>query len=315
MSILDDVRRRVDVIAIVGPTASGKSALADELASRLASRVVSADAMQVYRHMDIGTAKTPVAERRVPLDCVDIVDPGEPFSVALYERHAHASIDSAIERGELPVVCGGTGLYVRAALEDMGFPAGDQVGNPVRERFEALAAELGPEGLHAYLAERDPDSAALIHPNNVRRVVRALELLEDGSSYAAEHATLHVRVDRHPTAHFGLMLDRARLYERIDGRVDAMIEGGLLEEVESLKKRGFADTLTARQAIGYKELLDVLDGSTPLSDAVEQIKRSTRRYAKRQMTWFRSDPRIRWIDSDGRSVKELADEVIRNICE
>ena len=184
---------RYETVAVVGPTASGKSALADELAVRLGSEVVSADAMQVYRRMDIGTAKTPPGERRAPLRCVDLVDPDEPYSVALYAREAHRAIDEACGRGLVPVVCGGTGLYVRAALEDMDFPAGDQVGNPVRDRYTKLADDIGADALHRRLEEIDPESAALIHPHNVRRVVRAFELLEGGSSYAREHETAAAR--------------------------------------------------------------------------------------------------------------------------
>ncbi len=287
-----------EVVAIVGPTASGKSDLADELAARLGSEVVSADAMQVYRRMDVGTAKTPPDGRRAPLRCVDLAEPGEAYSVALYAREAHAVIDAACAAGRMPVVCGGTGLYVRAALEEMDFPAGGQTGNPVRERYARLAEELGPEEFHRRLAAVDPASAALIHHNNVRRVVRAFELLEQGTSYACEHETLHVRTDRHPTLYVGLSVPREALYARIDARVDRMVASGLLDEVAELAADGFADALTARQAIGYKEFLKVLDGTCSLTDAVEEVKRATRRYAKRQMTWFRADGRIRWLDAE-----------------
>ena len=300
---------RFETISVVGPTASGKSALADELAVRLGSEVVSADAMQVYRHMDIGTAKAMPDERRVPIRCIDLVDPGEPYSVALYSQEAHRAIDNVCDRGGVPVVCGGTGLYVRAALEDMDFPSGDQTDNPVRERYTKLAGEIGATALHRLLKERDPESAALIHPNNIRRVVRAFELLEEGTSYAQEHATLHVRRDRRPTLHIGLSVTRPVLYARIDARVDTMLDRGLLEEVSRLVDDGFGDTLTARQAIGYKEFIDVLQGSKPLGEAVEEIKRSTRRYAKRQMTWFKADERIVWLDAEDQNTLRLADEV------
>lgn len=300
---------RYETVAVVGPTASGKSALADELAVRLGSEVVSADAMQVYRRMDIGTAKTPPGERRAPLRCVDLVDPDEPYSVALYAQEAHRAIDEVCGRGLVPVVCGGTGLYVRAALEDMDFPAGDQVGNPVRDRYTKLADDIGADALHRRLEEIDPESAALIHPHNVRRVVRAFELLEGGSSYAREHETLHVRRDRRRTLHVGLSVPRHVLYGRIDARVDAMLEQGLLDEVARLVDDGLGDALTSRQAIGYKEFIDVLRGLRPLEDAVEEVKRSTRRYAKRQMTWFRADARIAWLDAEDADPARLADQV------
>jgi tRNA dimethylallyltransferase len=297
------------VVAVVGPTASGKSDVADELAARRGGAVVSADAMQVYRGMDVGTAKTPPDRRRAPLLCVDLANVDEAYSAARYALEAHACIDAIVGRGRLPVVCGGTGLYVRAACEDMEFPPGEQVANPVRERYEALAAELGPEAFHALLAQRDPRSAALIHPNNVRRVVRAFELLEQGTSYAAEHATLHERVDRHPTLHVGLELPRDELYTRINARVDRMVEGGLLDEVRALREAGLERGETARQAIGYKELLGVLDGTASLDEAVGAVKQASRRYAKRQMTWFKADPRIVWIDRRDKSADDVADQV------
>lgn len=298
------------VVAVVGPTASGKSALADELSLRLGGEVVSADAMQVYRGMDIGTAKTPVSERRVPLHCVDLVPVDSAFSVALYAEHAHAAIDGLLKRDMVPVVCGGTGLYVRAALEEMDFPPGDQTENPVRAAYARLAEEIGPDALYARLVERDPESAALIHPNNVRRVIRAFELLEQGTTYACEHSTLHVRRDRHPTLYLGLNLNREVLYERINARVDRMVGEGLLAEVESLVAQGLGDALTSRQAIGYKEMLEVVRGEATLDDAVERIKTATRRYAKRQLTWFRSDERIHWLDATRADVSSLADEAM-----
>lgn len=297
------------VISVVGPTASGKSSLADELAVRLGGEVVSADSMQVYRGMDVGTAKTPVEQRRVPIHCIDLVDVGQPYSAALFSQAAHASIDALLRCGTVPVICGGTGLYVRAALEDMGFPDGEQVENPVRVRYEELARQLGNDAFHRLLAERDPRSAALIHPNNVRRVVRAFELLEQGSSYSQEHATLHARCDRHPTLHVGLTMPRQLLYERIDRRVDQMVELGLVEEVRGLMERGLAETLTAKQAIGYKEIVSALRGEVSLEEALDSIKRSSRRYAKRQYTWFNADKRIHWFDISA----EGQDEVVRKV--
>lgn len=302
--------QKASVLAVVGPTASGKSALADRAAAALGSPVVSADAMQVYRGMDIGTAKTPASERLAPLLCVDLADVGEPFSVALYAEAARPQIDRVVASGRTAVVCGGTGLYVRAALEDMEFPPGEQRSNPARERYERMAAEMGPEAFHARLAEADPQSAALIHPNNVRRVVRAFELLEQGTSYAREHATLHERSDRHPTLRVGLSLERSELYRRIDARVDEMVARGLLDEVARLMGEGLAESATAGQAIGYKELVGVVRGERALDDAVAEVKRASRRYAKRQLTWFKADKRVVWLDADGKGADELLAEVM-----
>lgn len=299
------------VISVVGPTACGKSALADEVCLRLGGEVVSADSMQVYRGMDIGTAKTPAGERRVPLHCIDLVDIGQAYSAALFARDAHACIDGLLARDAVPVVCGGTGLYVRAALEEMDFPAGEQQDNETRARYEELAAQMGNDAFHALLAERDPDSAALIHPNNTRRVVRAFELLEQGSSYASEHETLHVRVDRYPTLHVGLTMPRDALYKRIDARVDKMMSLGLVEEVRGLMDAGLSEALTSRQAIGYKEIIEALQGKISMAQAVEQIKRSSRRYAKRQYTWFGADKRIVWLDVSDTSGDRLAEDVCR----
>lgn len=285
-------------IAVVGPTASGKSELAELIASRLPGEIVSADSMQVYRGMDIGTAKRPPARRRVPYHCLDLVEPGVPYSAALFQRDARLAIDDILGRGAWPVVAGGTGLYVRAALDDMSFPKGETVSES-RARYEALAGELGPEGLHTLLAQRDPAAAALLHPNNVRRVVRALEMAEEGTSYAEQAEGFSARTPWYEALHLGLEVDRAVLCERIDARVDEMIADGLLAEVEGLLEAGYRDAVTAGQAIGYKELVPVIEHGADLTAATDAIKQATRRYAKRQMTWFRADPRIVWLRADG----------------
>lgn len=293
------------VVAVVGPTGVGKTAVAEEIAARLGGEIVSADSMQVYRGMDVGTAKPPPNERRVPYHCIDIVGPGEPYSAALYQRDARAAIADVALRGRLPVVCGGTGLYVRAALDDMRFPEGE-LDSAERARLDALAAELTPAELHARLAAIDPESAAVIHPNNVRRVVRALEMAEQGTSYAEQLAGFSERQSVYDAVFVGLTMDRELLYERIAARVGAMMAAGLLDEVRRLLAAGYRDALTAAQAIGYKELVPVAEASAPgtedeagLADAVEEIRRATRRYAKRQLTWFRADPRVRWVDITG----------------
>jgi tRNA dimethylallyltransferase len=253
--------------------------------------------MQVYRGMDIGTAKLPVAERSVPYHCIDLVDPGEPFTAALYQRVARSAIDALLARGITPVLCGGTGLYVRSALDDFCFDEGrEDVALGLRERLTEQAERLGPEAFHALLAERDPQSAALIHPHNLRRTIRAFELLEQGTSYARQHEGFASFASVYPTRFIGLAVEPAVLYKGIERRVDGMVARGLLDELRGLLARGFREAATAQQAIGYKELVPVLEGQRSLEDAVAEIKQATRRYAKRQRTWFRRDARIEWLD-------------------
>ena len=302
------------VVCIVGPTASGKSALAEEVALRLDTSVISVDAMQVYRGMDVGTAKTPVAERRVPLLMVDVADPDEDYSVRLFQRDARACADRLLAEGRVPVLCGGTGLYLNAVIDEMDFPAGER-GGASRERYERMAEELGGDALHALLAERDPASAAIIHPNNVRRVVRALEMLDEGVSYARQHEGLHARAVHYDARLWGLTMSRERLYARIDARVDAMMEAGLLDEVRGLCARGLSLETSSGQAIGYKELLSALAGETSVEEAVELVKRRSRRYAKRQLSWFRHAPRVRWIDLDQTSGEDAVRLVLDDLGE
>lgn len=300
------------VVCVVGPTASGKSALAELVATRLGSSVVSVDAMQVYRGMDVGTAKTPVAERRRPLLMVDVVEPDEDYSVQRFQTDARACVDALLAEGLTPVLCGGTGLYLNAVIDEMAFPAGEKDGG-VRERYERIAAEQGAEALHALLAERDPESAALIHPNNVRRVVRALEMSDEGVSYARHHEGLHERAAHYPARIWGLSWPREDLYARIDARVDQMVEAGLVEEVRALAGRGLTTDVTAGQAIGYKEMLDALSGRIGLGEAVELVKRRTRRYAKRQLSWFRHDGRVRWLEMGEVSLEEACERIVSDL--
>lgn len=307
------------VVAVVGATATGKSSFAEDLAVRLDGEIVSADSMQVYRGMDIGTAKVPVHERRVPYHCIDVVDPGQPFSAALYQRLARESIETVYARGKVPIVCGGTGLYVKAALDNLIFPAGEQVGNEVRDRYLRLAGEHGADWLHSQLEQVDKASADLIAPNNVRRVVRAFEMLADGTSYAEQRSHASELLPYYDTVYLGLSVTTGVLYERIDSRVDEMLADGLLEEVRHLVDAGFAEAITSSQAIGYKEFLPFLDSQEPLDseaflEAAECVKRSTRRYAKRQRTWFKRDARINWIAADeplGQAALQQALELIR----
>lgn len=300
------------IIAITGPTAVGKSAVADELAKRLHTEVLSADAMQVYRGMDIGTAKTPESERSVPLRLIDLVNVDQAYSAALYQRDARMEIQRLQSAGRVPVFCGGTGLYLRAALDEMTFPKGD-VEDGRRAAYNRIAENEGVESLHRLLVDRDPESAKLIHPNNVKRVIRALEMCDEGTCYAEQVKGFSAPRKAYDHVTFALTVDRERLYRRIDARVDEMMEQGLMDEVRSLVKQGVAGTLTARQAIGYKELIDVLEGRSPLDDAVSLIKQRSRRYAKRQLAWCRRDDRIRWICMDDLDIDNAVEFICREM--
>lgn len=301
------------VICIVGPTASGKTDVAQLVALAVGGEVVSADSMQIYAGMDIGTGKLPPEERRVPHHGFDLVQPGEPYSAALFQAFARDCFASIASRGHRAVLCGGTGLYVRAAIDDYEFPQGDQVDNPVRDRWTAFAEEHGPQALWEELQHRDPESAAVVHPNNVRRVVRAFEFLAEGRSYAEQKRNLATLGEAVPAVQFGLAVTPEVLRERIDARVDAMVAAGLVDEVRGLLDAGLREGVTAPQAIGYKEIVEALEGRCSLDEAIDAIKLATRRYAKRQRTWFRRDKRIRWVDADAGDAQATAREILAQL--
>lgn len=305
------------IVCIVGPTASGKSDLAQDIAEHCAGEIVSADAMQVYRGMDIGTGKIPVSERRVPHFGLDLVDPGEPYSAALFQTYARERFSDIASRGGRSFLVGGTGFYVRAAIDDYDFPAGGQTDNPVRERWQRFAEENGGVALWEELRRADARSAETIHPHEIKRVVRAFELLAQGESYAEQRERLQRLPQAVDAVFIGLAVEPSLLNERIEARVDAMVAAGLVEEVEGLLDRGLRDGITAPQAIGYKEIVAALDGELTMDEALGAIKQATRRYAKRQRTWFRKDPRIRWLDADaiGQDVsrKKLVSDALRII--
>jgi tRNA dimethylallyltransferase len=283
----------VSVVAIVGPTAAGKSALSIALAHALGGEVVNADSMQLYRGMDIGTAKLTGDERAgVPHHLLDIWDVTQPASVAEYQRLARSAIDGILARGRVPLLVGGSGLYVRAALEEFDFPGTDA---RLRGRLEAELAQLGPAPLHARLREADPVAAARILPSNGRRIVRALEVIElTGGPFAAElpeprpvYDAVQVGVDRDP----------AELDQRIALRVDRMWAAGLVGEVRELAARGLREGRTAGRALGYQQVLRFLDGTCTEEEAYAETIRATRRFVRRQRSWFRRDPRIAWLDA------------------
>ena len=286
------------LLCIVGPTATGKSALAVELARRLDGEVVSCDSMQVYRGLDIGTAKPTVGERGgIPHHMLDVADPWEDYSAARYAAEADQVVRDIIARNKRPIVAGGTGLYLRALTVGLHTA---QPGDPaVRERWETLLAGQGREALHRALAQLDPDTAARLSPHDSRRILRALEVYsQTGMTLSSHHEDSQRQPPRYRTLIIGLRMDREALYRRINARVDEMIDRGLPGEAAWLRAHAPVDC-TAMQAIGYKELCAYLDGLCSLSKAVDSIKQATRRYAKRQMTWFSRQAEARWLDVDG----------------
>ena len=283
------------VIAVVGATATGKSRLAIALARALGGEVVNADSMQLYQGMDIGTAKErEAAWQGVPHHLLDIWPVTRTANVADYQALARAAIDGIVGRGHVPVLAGGSGLYVRAALDDLNFHGTDR---GTRARLETELAELGPAALHARLAAVDPAAAAVILPSNGRRIVRALEVIEiTGGPFTA---TMPGYEQVRPAVQLGLTLPRPELDQRIEARVEAMWQAGLEAEVKDLVHQGLRDGMTASRALGYQQMLRHLDGELTLDQARQDTVKATRRFARRQESWFRRDPRIRWLDASG----------------
>lgn len=283
------------IVAVVGATASGKSDLGLDLAERLGGEIVNTDAMQVYRGMDIGTAKLPPAERReIPHHLLDLLDVTEPATVALFQGWAREAVEDIRGRGRVPVLVGGSALYTRAIVDRFEFPGTKE---SLRRELEAELARIGSPALHERLLGVDPSAAEQILPENGRRVVRALEVIAlTGRPYSASLPRLEY-VDPQ-TIQIGVDIDRPALTERIDRRVDAMFEAGLVGEVERLLEQGLAQGRTACRAIGYREVIGFLAGERTLAEAVEQTKTATRRFARRQDSWFRRDDRIRWLPHD-----------------
>lgn len=302
---MDDTKESSRLIVVVGPTASGKSDLAQAIAHELDACVLSADSMQIYRGMDIGTGKLLSHEQYVTHYGLDVADPGESYSVAVFQEYGRALIDEQLSQGKAVVVCGGTGFYIRALIDEFDFPAGDQDNNPVREKYSQLLDEIGPHALWEELKRIDPASAEVIHENDTKRVIRAFELLADGTSYSKQKEAFQKIPQHYPATFIGLKVDPTVLNNRIDRRVDKMLASGLVEEVRRLLFQGFREGLTAQHAIGYKEIVAYLDGDCSLEEAVASIKVSTHRYAKRQRTWFKKDERIHWLSADEYDLSRL----------
>lgn len=281
------------VVVIVGPTAVGKTKLSIELAKRFNGEIINGDSMQVYRGLDIGTAKvTPEEMQGVPHHLLDIRQPDEPYSAADFKRDAAHYIADIHARGKLPIIVGGSGLYIQAALYDFQFS--EQKRDPeVTERLEKELEEKGIQSLYGRLKEADPVQAAKIHPNNHRRVIRAMEIFETTGMAMSEHLEKEKPESLYDPIFIGLEMDRKLLYERINGRVDEMVDNGLLDEVGALYERGLQESQSMK-AIGYKEFAAYYSQDQSLETTIELLKRNSRRYAKRQYTWFKNKMDIRW---------------------
>ena len=304
---------RWPVVAVVGATATGKSDLALDLAERLTedgpgAEIVNTDAMQLYRGLDIGTAKLPIAERRgIPHHLLDVLHVTEEASVASYQRDSRSVIAQIQAAGRIPILVGGSGLYARAALDRLEIPPTDPA---VRASYAELLEQIGVERLYALLRQRDPAAAAAIEPRNGRRIVRALEVIElTGRPFSA---TMPRREYVSPTVQIGLRLDRARLDARVDERVVRMWDRGLIDEVRSLVRQGLRDGFTASRAIGYQQAIAQLDGDLTEDDAIAATQQATRRFVRRQESWFGADPRVTWLEAGAAGVIEAALSLIRD---
>jgi len=286
------------VIVVCGPTGIGKTSVGIRLAEKMGGEIISADSMQIYRYMDIGTAKPTADEQnRVLHHMIDIVDPDEDFDAVRFAQMARGKVMQLHQKGVLPVVVGGTGLYIKALLQGLfqSHPADPQI----RERLMQETAENGSSALHDRLKQVDPDTAGRLHPNDAYRIVRALETIESTGRSISEHHQDHGFADEPFHAlKIGLRMDRQKLYDRIDQRVDLMIEAELLDEVKKLLGMGYTSDLKAMQSIGYRQVIDFIGGRLPWDESVRTLKRDTRRFAKRQFTWFGADKQIQWYEPD-----------------
>ena len=288
-----------NILAVVGPTAVGKTEYAIQLALRLNGEIVSCDSMQLYKYMDIGSAKpTPKELAMVKHYLVDEIDPREPFSVAQYQKRARAAIDQIYDKGKLPVISGGTGLYLNSLLYEMDFSAPPRQ-DDYRKKLEKMAEEQGKESVYLLLQEKDPQAASRIHPNNTKKIIRALEAVEMNGTGIRPFSEAAVPVKDYRPFLIGLTRDRQELYDRINRRVDILMEQGLLDEVKGLLDMGLTEEAISMKGIGYKELIAFINGEYDLKTAIEKIQQNTRNYAKRQLTWFRRYDKIKWFNLSG----------------
>ena len=297
------------LVILTGPTAVGKTGLSIALAKAIGGEIINADSMQVYRGMDIGSAKIrPEEMDGVPHHLIDILEPTQDFSVYDFQQAAKAAIGDIRSRGRIPLLVGGTGFYIQALLKDVDFNE-EAVDEDYRASLQKLAEEQ-PEKLHRMLTEADPEAAAEIHPNNLKRVMRALEFVRvNASAISAHNREQKSKASPYNFAYFVLDRDRAELYRRIDARVDRRMEEGLLQETIRLKEAGLREGMTAAHGLGYRELLQYLDGAMDLEEALRLIKQNTRHYAKRQLTWFRREPEVIRLEADRYSQEELLQQI------
>lgn len=287
------------LLVLTGPTAVGKTKLSISLAKAINGEIISADSMQVYRHMDIGSAKIRKEEMEgVPHYLVDVLEPEEEFHIVKFQQMAKEAMKEIYSRNKIPILVGGTGFYIQSVTKDIDFTEAEQE-TAYRQELEALAQEKGSAFLHEKLREVDPQSAEEIHENNVKRVIRALEFYEQNGFPISQHnVEQKQRQSPYQLAYFVLNAPRPLLYERIDRRVDEMIQEGLVKEVQTLKERGCHRGMVSMQGLGYKEILDYLEGNCSLEEAVRILKRDTRHFAKRQITWFKREEDVTWVNKD-----------------
>jgi len=301
---MNSIPPKPKAIVICGATGIGKTSAGIELAQKFGGEIVSADSMQIYRHMDIGTAKPTAAElAQVPHHMIDIVDPDENYDAVLFSKQARDRIAEIIRRGRIPFIVGGTGLYIKALLH--GLFQSRPVDPELRNRLKRQAEETGPHALHERLRQLDPATADRLHPNDAYRILRALETIEStGKSISELHREHRFEDEPFDALKIGLRMDRRKLYTRIDQRVDLMLDAGLVEEVQKLLARGYAAELKSMQSIGYRQVVEFLEKKLPWDECVRTLKRDTRRFAKRQFTWFGADRQIRWYAPD--RLKDIA---------
>ena len=285
------------LIILTGPTAVGKTALSIKLAQQINGQMISADSMQVYRHMDIGTAKITIEEMQgIPHYLIDVLEPTEEFNIVRFQQMAKAALEQIYAAGAIPIVVGGTGFYIQSLLYDIRFEESNE-DTGYRDALQQLATDRGPEYLHRLLAEVDPAAASGIHAHNVKRVIRALEFYHQTGTRISEHnEEQRKRTSPYQFLYFVLNDDRQALYTRIDQRIDQMLEAGLVTEVRMLKDMECTRDMVSMQGLGYKEILDYLEGRCTLDDAIYILKRDTRHFAKRQLTWFRREPDVIWLN-------------------
>ncbi|MBO5573505.1 MAG: tRNA (adenosine(37)-N6)-dimethylallyltransferase MiaA [Clostridium sp.] len=308
------MQEKKPLIVIAGPTASGKTALSIDLAGRIGGEIISADSMQVYRHMDIGSAKvTPEEMQGIPHHLIDVLDPTEEFNVVVFQKLAGEAIREIESRGHIPVIVGGTGFYIQALVYDIDFTETEE-DSALREELAEIARLKGPGELHRLLEEADPASARAIHENNVKRMIRALEFYRQTGKRISEHNEQE-RGKESPwnLFYYVLTMERSLLYDRINRRVDRMMEQGLPEEVERLRQMGCRADMTSMQGLGYKELLAYLEHGGSLAETAERIKQNTRHFAKRQLTWFRRERDVRWLYADQMSEEEMLARITEDL--